>query len=97
MKPKYTPIVLPIIFSLILVAICVLGVYALIIRTTIVPGAQTQAQIPTFTEIQQMLVEKGYKIKVDGVIGTETLKAWDAELCNQQASKMFKKMAGESK
>ncbi len=56
--------------------------------------------MPTFADIQQMLVESGHNIKVDGKIckgwnvpeHSETLTAWDLEICNQEASKMFKRM-----
>lgn len=43
--------------------------------------------LPTFRDIQQRLVDKGHDIKVDGIIGKQTLKAWDREICNQEAAK----------
>lgn len=59
--------------------------------------AISQDHIPTFTEIQQQLVDRGHNIKVDGIIGKETLRAWERELCDQYASDMFKRMAGAKK
>ncbi len=51
--------------------------------------------IPTFRELQQMLIDKGYKIKADGKIckmwnvpgHSETIEAWDDEICQQSAAK----------
>lgn len=48
---------------------------------------ESQMQIPTIVEVQQMLVDKGYEIEVDGIIGKETLTAWDRAICNEEASK----------
>ena len=47
---------------------------------------ESQPHFPTPAEIQQQLVDAGYDIDVDGIIGTETLKAWDKALCTQYAS-----------
>ena len=64
-----------------------------ILKDIAAPETQTQADMPTFEDIQQMLVDRGYNIEIDGRIGKETLKAWDTEICNQEASKMFERMA----
>jgi len=42
---------------------------------------QVKKQIPTIKEIQEMV-----GAEPDGIIGHETLKKWDAALCNQYAS-----------
>jgi len=61
---------------------------------------QAVVPVPTFIEVQQMLVDRGYDIGtdgVDGVIGPNTIKGWDRAICDQEASRMFKKMAGARK
>ena len=45
--------------------------------------AQYIERIPTFIEIQELLVCKGYDIKVDGIIGANTLKVWEKAICQQ--------------
>ncbi len=44
-------------------------------------------RIPTFTELQEMLVAKGYDLKVDGIIGIETIMVWDKAISQQYASR----------
>jgi len=43
-------------------------------------------QLPSQSEIQQWLVEMGYGIEVDGVIGEKSRAAWDVAYCNQSAA-----------
>jgi len=45
--------------------------------------------LPSQAEIQQMLVDRGYDIEIDGVIGKESRRVWDMEICNQHAKKYF--------
>lgn len=57
-----------------------------------VPNIQKE-RIPTPTEIQQLLIERGYNVGPDGAdgkIGTKTLKAWDRAICDQYAAEYFK-------
>ena len=86
---------LVIIVVILSIAYFALGLYGLkcpVKRPTIAPAAQTQADMPTFEEIQEELVRRGHNIEVDGRIGKQTLNAWDAEICDQEASKMFERM-----
>ena len=70
------------------------GVYRCWRYTVAIYASQTQQQadMPTFEDIQKMLVDRGHNIEVDGIVGKETLRAWDIEICNQEASKMFERM-----
>lgn len=45
--------------------------------------------LPSQSDIQQALVDRGYDIKIDGVIGAESRKAWDAEINNQFTREYF--------
>ena len=45
--------------------------------------------IPTFTELQEMLVAKGYNLEVDGIIGIKTIMAWDRAINQQYAAPYF--------
>jgi len=45
-----------------------------------------RSKLPSQTEIQQQLVDLGYPITVDGVVGDKTRKVWDEAICNQYAS-----------
>jgi len=49
---------------------------------------QQKKHLPKQTEIQQVLVDRGYDIQVDGVIGEKTRDAWDKEYCNYMALKL---------
>ena len=53
---------------------------------------QVKNKIPTFVEIQEQLVKRGYDIGskgIDGDIGEKTLVAWDRALCDQFAAAYF--------
>ena len=52
---------------------------------------QNPTPLPTQAEIQQVLVNRGYDIEIDGVIGMKSRAAWDTEICNQHAKKYFGK------
>jgi len=43
----------------------------------------------TFRELQQALVDRGHNIKVDGIIGRNTLSAWEKEICDDSALQFF--------
>ena len=48
--------------------------------------AHTPPQVPSPTQIQTMLWERGYDVgEIDGVVGPQTLKAWDRCICDQSA------------
>jgi len=51
---------------------------------------QAEEHIPTIMELQQLLLNKGYKLKIDGRLGPETKKAWKREINNQYAAEYFK-------
>jgi hypothetical protein len=44
--------------------------------------ADSLPTLPTPQQIQRKLISRGYSIKADGVIGKETLDAWEAACCN---------------
>lgn len=46
--------------------------------------------IPSPYELQRMLVERGYDIKVDGKIGPQTMEAWNSVYIQQSANSYFK-------
>jgi len=48
-------------------------------------------KLPTQHQIQQALADRGYDIKVDGVIGKASREAWDEVICNQYAEEYFEK------
>jgi peptidoglycan hydrolase-like protein with peptidoglycan-binding domain len=53
---------------------------------------RAENHIPTITELQQMLIDKGhYNLKIDGRLGPETMAAWEREINNQYAAKWFEK------
>jgi len=90
-KTTYTgPIVLPMVIG---VALAITGfrIYAHFRPSPAAYGTQS-ADMPTFEEIQEELVRRGHNIEIDGRIGKQTLNAWDAEICDQEASKMFERM-----
>lgn len=45
--------------------------------------------LPTFRDIQEELVDRGYDIEVDGKIGRKTIEAWDRAICEDHAAKYF--------
>jgi len=53
--------------------------------------------MPTFEEIQEELVRRGHNIEIDGRIGKETLRAWDAEIGHQMNRKICERMKGKRK
>ena len=67
------------------IAFCliVVGAFCLVI------GSATNSpppQVPSPTQIQTMLYERGYDVgEIDGVVGPQTLKAWDRCICDQSA------------
>ena len=65
------------------VGVCI----ATAIYYTAPPEAPAPPHITTPAEIQQMLVDAGEDIKVDSIIGPETLKVWYKVTNNQEASK----------
>lgn len=48
---------------------------------------QSISLVPSVIQLQRQLREKGHNIKADGIVGPNTLKAWDKEICNQHAAK----------
>jgi len=58
-------------------------------------GAAPFQRLPTFIEIQQELINRGYKLKADGVIGKDTLAAWKKEICNEYAAKYFEPQSAQ--
>lgn len=54
---------------------------------------QQKRHIPTFYEIQEELVRRGHNIKIDGIVGKETIAAWDREQCDQYAIEAFRRFA----
>ena len=77
--------------GLVLVVVISLGVkaYQGQITTLQAQVVKAEAHIPSPIEIQQMLINKGYDLKLDGIIGKETKAAWDKETGNQYAEKWF--------
>ena len=43
----------------------------------------------TFRQLQQDLVDRGHDIKVDGIVGPNTLAAWEKEIGNDSALQYF--------
>ncbi len=43
--------------------------------------------LPSQADIQQALVDRGYDLRVDGVVGPDTRTAWDEAYRNQEASR----------
>jgi len=62
-------------------------------QITLLEGRVQRAEehIPTITELQQMLVNKGHKLKIDGRLGPETIKTWKWEINNYFAAGYFEK------
>ncbi len=48
---------------------------------------QAEERLPSQADIQRRLVELGYDIEVDSVIGRQSRDAWDKATCNQYAAK----------
>ncbi len=61
---------------------------------------EAKNHLPTFIEIQEMLVARGHDIKIDDKIckgwnipgHSETLAAWESEICNDFAEPYFRNM-----
>ena len=83
-EPKIRKRINIVMFILVIVVMVIIGII----------GHNERNKVPhliTFKELQQELVDRGYDIVVDGRIGKATIKAWDMELCNQEAIKEFEK------
>lgn len=91
-----------------ILALAAYGAYTLITSHSLPIEAKTQgnpAPMPSFTEIQQMLVDRGHNIKVDGKIckgwncpeHSETLTAWGKEIGNDYYKKTIARMARDRK
>lgn len=50
--------------------------------------------VPTIDQIQQMLVDRGHDIRVDGIMGRETLDAWQEVVFNQYAREYMTESGG---
>lgn len=72
------------------------GIRCIIKGPSIAPESQSQAPMITFTEIQQILVDRGHNIEIDGRIGKETLRAWSVEICNDYYRKTIARMEKEN-
>jgi hypothetical protein len=46
-------------------------------------------QLPSQMDIQRHLIGLGYDLRLDGVIGPDSRKAWDDAYCQQSAEKWF--------
>jgi len=77
--------------GLVLVVVISLGTKAYQGQIAILQAQVVKAEshIPSPIEIQQMLINKGHNLKLDGIIGKKTLAAWDKEVCNRHADKWF--------
>lgn len=51
--------------------------------------AELESHVPIFEELQEMV-----GAEEDGIIGPNTIEKWDKAICNQEAVKMFERMAG---
>jgi len=80
--------------SLIIVQICFI-MNSRRMREQIRQEVQRSSFLPSPMQIQEELVKRGYKIKADGKIGNETLKAWDRAICNQYAEKEFEPQSSQ--
>jgi hypothetical protein len=56
-----------------------------------------EAEIPTTFEIQQQLVDLGYDIEVDGIIGEKTLEAWQEAVMQRYMKDWDKRMKASVK
>ncbi len=54
--------------------------------------ASKEARLITPTELQQELVNRGYNLTVDGVVGRETRLAWDLAINQQYMDGVGKKI-----
>ena len=72
--------------------LCLFGivVYACLLGTMLNDKIITD-RIITPAELQQQLVDMGYVIEVDGIIGVETITAWDEAVTNQIISECNQK------
>ena len=48
-------------------------------------------RVPTVEELQQRLVNQGYAVEIDGIVGPETLKQWNRYICDQYAIEAFER------
>ncbi len=82
--------------TLLILAVVVLSVaYVNEIKEPVVKLVPVQSDIPSAREIQQRLKDTGkprYDCKVDGIVGPETIKAWDAYIMDRYAKKAFKRI-----
>jgi len=79
-------------FSECVILFIIVAIIAAVVVPQLLKDDPAQADMPTFEEIQEELVRRGHNIEIDGRIGKETLRAWDKEIIEQSASKMFKRM-----
>lgn len=80
-----------------LVAACILlvitiVVFLVIIKMGLEPISATAIEtLPSQSDIQQMLVDRGADIEVDGVVGAKTRKEWDRLVCDQINKELWPK------
>ena len=53
------------------------------------PPPNVSGAIPTVFELQTALCDAGYTVKIDGVIGEETIAAWDSYCADRFAAKFM--------
>ncbi len=61
-----------------------------------VTSSASPVYIMTVFELQQALSDNGYKVKVDGKVGKETIEAWDS-YCHTRFANQFMTKTGEPK
>jgi hypothetical protein len=65
-------------FTIAVILILVAVLVFLISMNNPVEVESVEKTIPTIIEVQEFLVEQGFTIKVDGILGKETQRAWYA-------------------
>ena len=55
------------------------------------------AVLPSQSDIQRILVERGYDIKVDGIIGAESRMSWDLAICDEYYKESLARISTEER